>query len=108
MADQSHPKTEPSHDERLILSGTSCLSLYASCVGCRGSTGFGEDSIQSLPGHISVNDVEDCIAALDHAVAEGNTLPCPPLQCSHHLLVLEEGERRLLSRQMVLLKRHRA
>lgn len=47
-------------------------------MGCRGSTGFGEDSIQSLPGHISVNDVEDCIAALDHAVAEGSTLPSVP------------------------------
>ncbi|KAK9862725.1 hypothetical protein WJX84_011555 [Apatococcus fuscideae] len=40
-------------------------------VNFRGSTGFGEDSIQSLPGHISVNDVEDCIAALDHVIAEG-------------------------------------
>ena len=37
----------------------------------RGSTGYGEDGIQSLPGHIGTNDVADCMAALDAAVAEG-------------------------------------
>ena len=37
----------------------------------RGSTGYGEDSIQSLPGHIGTNDVADCMAALDAAISEG-------------------------------------
>ncbi|KAK9836232.1 hypothetical protein WJX84_008783 [Apatococcus fuscideae] len=45
------------------------------CVNFRGSTGFGEDSIQSLPGHIGTTDVADCIAALDHAIAEGHVDP---------------------------------
>ena len=67
-------------------------------VGCRGSTGFGEDSIQSLPGHVSVNDVEDCIAALDHAVTEGGILaylqlsrpPCYPGKSCHQGLISHE------------------
>jgi acylaminoacyl-peptidase len=40
-------------------------------VQFRGSLGFGEDNVQSLPGNVGVNDVEDCVAALDAAVAEG-------------------------------------
>ena len=39
---------------------------------CRGSTGYGEDGIQSLPGNIGTNDVADCVTALDAAIAEGN------------------------------------
>ncbi|EIE20682.1 alpha/beta-hydrolase [Coccomyxa subellipsoidea C-169] len=37
----------------------------------RGSTGYGEDSIQSLPGYIGTNDIADCMTALDAAVSEG-------------------------------------
>lgn len=37
----------------------------------RGSTGFGEASIQSLPGNIGVNDVADCLASLQAAVDAG-------------------------------------
>jgi hypothetical protein len=33
--------------------------------------GFGEAGVQSLPGHIGVHDVADCMAALDAAVAAG-------------------------------------
>ena len=40
-------------------------------VNFRGSTGFGEESVQSLPGHVGENDVADCIAALDAAEALG-------------------------------------
>ena len=40
-------------------------------VNYRGSTGFGEKLLQSLPGNIGVNDVEDCIAALDLAIEKG-------------------------------------
>lgn len=44
-----------------------CLLL----VNYRGSTGFGEKSIQSLPGHISTNDVADCMSALNVAKEAG-------------------------------------
>ena len=52
-------------------------SFLAACgytvvlVNYRGSTGFGEASIQSLPGHIGTNDVADCMEALAAAVAAG-------------------------------------
>lgn len=39
----------------------------------RGSLGFGEDSVQALPGRISLLDVEDCLAALDTAIAQGSS-----------------------------------
>lgn len=46
--------------------------LTGMCVDSdRGSTGYGEDSIQSLPGNIGTNDVADCMAALDAAISEG-------------------------------------
>ena len=44
------------------------------CCACRGSTGFGEASMQTLPGHVGSVDVADCIAALDAAVALGQRL----------------------------------
>ena len=40
-------------------------------VNFRGSTGFGEESIQSLPGNIGTNDVLDCMAALHAAIDTG-------------------------------------
>lgn len=40
-------------------------------VNFRGSTGFGEDSIQSLPGNIGTNDVLDCMACLQAAADTG-------------------------------------
>ncbi|KAF6224683.1 hypothetical protein HO173_012924 [Letharia columbiana] len=40
-------------------------------VNFRGSTGFGEKSIQSLPGNIGTNDVLDCMAALHAAIDTG-------------------------------------
>jgi acylaminoacyl-peptidase len=40
-------------------------------VNFRGSTGFGEDSIQSLPGNIATNDVLDCMACLQAAIGTG-------------------------------------
>ena len=44
-------------------------------VNYRGSTGFGESSIQSLPGSIGTTDVADCMAALNAAVAAGAADP---------------------------------
>ena len=37
----------------------------------RGSTGYGEDCIQALPGHAGVADVADCMAALTAAIEKG-------------------------------------
>lgn len=37
----------------------------------RGSTGYGEDCIQALPGHAGSADVADCMAALHAAVDRG-------------------------------------
>ena len=51
-------------------------SFLAACGWCvmlvnyRGSTGFGERFLQSLPGNIGTNDVEDCVAALDLVVGK--------------------------------------
>jgi hypothetical protein len=42
---------------------------------CRGSLGFGEDFVQSLPGNAGSHDVADCIAALDEAIAQGTAPP---------------------------------
>ena len=39
----------------------------------RGSTGFGEASIQSLPGKIGASDVADCLASLQAAVDAGGS-----------------------------------
>lgn len=47
------------------------LGYAVIAVNFRGSTGFGEDGVQSLPGHIGHYDVEDCMAALDATVAAG-------------------------------------
>lgn len=38
----------------------------------RGSTGYGEDSIQSLPGRAGTNDVADCMTALQAAIDQGH------------------------------------
>ena len=44
-------------------------------VNFRGSTGFGEDFIQSVPGHIGTNDVLDCMACLQAAADTGEAMP---------------------------------
>ncbi len=47
------------------------LGYCVVAVNYRGSTGFGEDSVQSLPGAAGTNDIQDCLDALDAAVAAG-------------------------------------
>ena len=41
----------------------------------RGSTGQGEDALNSLPGQIGTNDVADCLAMMDDANARGYGTP---------------------------------
>ncbi|KAM3317305.1 hypothetical protein ACQJBY_035126 [Aegilops geniculata] len=40
-------------------------------VNYRGTLGYGEEALQSLPGKVGSQDVQDCLAALDHAIEEG-------------------------------------
>eukprot|EP00191_Tetraselmis_sp_GSL018_P007403 CAMPEP_0177612022 /NCGR_PEP_ID=MMETSP0419_2-20121207/20928_1 /TAXON_ID=582737 /ORGANISM="Tetraselmis sp., Strain GSL018" /LENGTH=750 /DNA_ID=CAMNT_0019108041 /DNA_START=128 /DNA_END=2378 /DNA_ORIENTATION=- len=53
------------------------VAFLASCgyavllVNFRGSTGYGEDCVQSLPGEVGTLDVADCMDALSAAVAAG-------------------------------------
>ena len=56
---------------QIILSETRYMYV---CVRSRfrGSTGFGQDSIESLPGHIGRNDVDDIVLALRAVVDKFN------------------------------------
>ncbi|EPS67862.1 hypothetical protein M569_06906, partial [Genlisea aurea] len=40
-------------------------------VNYRGSLGFGEEALQSLPGNVGSQDVEDVLSAVDFAIGEG-------------------------------------
>lgn len=50
-------------------------------VNFRGSLGFGEASVQSLPGHVGHYDVEDCMAALHAAIEKGYSDPLRVAVC---------------------------
>ncbi|XP_011091099.1 acylamino-acid-releasing enzyme-like isoform X2 [Sesamum indicum] len=40
-------------------------------VNYRGSLGFGEEALQSLPGKVGSQDVDDVLTAIDHAIDKG-------------------------------------
>ncbi|CAN0857320.1 Acylamino-acid-releasing enzyme [Linum grandiflorum] len=44
-------------------------------VNYRGSLGFGEEALQSLPGKIGTQDVNDVLAAIDYAIDKGLANP---------------------------------
>ena len=83
----SSPKLQPNFGEKLIgcwcslrayvTSYVMSLAFLAASgytvvlVNFRGSTGYGEENVQSLLGSVGENDVADCIAALDAAEALG-------------------------------------
>jgi len=39
-------------------------------VNYRGTPGFGEEALQSLPGKVGSQDVQDCLTAIDHVINE--------------------------------------
>ena len=50
-----------------------CLSGFSVCrVNYRGSVGFGQTLLESLPGNCGRQDVDDCLLALDAAMESGN------------------------------------
>ncbi|KAG1675395.1 hypothetical protein FOA52_012314 [Chlamydomonas sp. UWO 241] len=51
------------------------LGYAVICPNYRGSTGYGQASLASLPGNIGTNDVADCMAALQQAVDAGHADP---------------------------------
>ncbi|GLI63346.1 hypothetical protein VaNZ11_006269 [Volvox africanus] len=51
------------------------LGYAVLCPNFRGSTGYGQAALSSLPGRIGRQDVEDCMAALEAAVEEGIVNP---------------------------------
>lgn len=65
------PHTALAVNYYMPFSFLTALGYCIIAVNYRGSLGFGEAGVQSLPGHIGHNDVEDCVAALDAAVAAG-------------------------------------
>ncbi|EGG16591.1 acylaminoacyl-peptidase [Cavenderia fasciculata] len=46
------------------------LGYAITLINYRGSTGYGKDFVDLLPGRIGTVDVDDCLAALDHVVAK--------------------------------------
>ncbi|EFN55568.1 hypothetical protein CHLNCDRAFT_134052 [Chlorella variabilis] len=61
------------------LSYLVALGYNVVLLNYRGSTGFGEASIQSLPGKIGASDVADCLASLQAAVDAGGSRVRAPL-----------------------------
>ncbi|GAB4823018.1 hypothetical protein N2152v2_010064 [Parachlorella kessleri] len=57
------------------LSFMVALGYNVVLLNYRGSVGFGEASIQSLPGHIGTNDVADCWDSLQAAIDKGYVDP---------------------------------
>ncbi|XP_022138559.1 acylamino-acid-releasing enzyme isoform X3 [Momordica charantia] len=53
----------------------SSLGFNLLVVNYRGSLGFGEDALQSLPGKVGSQDVNDVLAALDHIIDKGLANP---------------------------------
>jgi acylaminoacyl-peptidase len=67
------PHTAFSTSYIMSISYLASLGYAVIAVNYRGSTGFGEAGIQSLPGRIGTADVADCMTALDTAMTYLNT-----------------------------------
>ncbi|XP_042030975.1 acylamino-acid-releasing enzyme-like isoform X2 [Salvia splendens] len=53
------------------LAFLSALGYSLLIVNYRGSLGFGEEALQSLPGHIGTQDVNDVLTAIDYVTGKG-------------------------------------
>ncbi|KAF6173421.1 hypothetical protein GIB67_027116 [Kingdonia uniflora] len=53
------------------LAFLSSLGYSLLMVNYRGSLGYGEEALQSLPGKVGLQDVNDVLAALDHVIKMG-------------------------------------
>eukprot|EP01025_Chloroclados_australasicus_P040972 TRINITY_DN4314_c0_g1_i6.p1 TRINITY_DN4314_c0_g1~~TRINITY_DN4314_c0_g1_i6.p1 ORF type:complete len:793 (-),score=68.90 TRINITY_DN4314_c0_g1_i6:299-2455(-) len=67
---------------------TAFLAIQGYCVAYvnyRGSWGYGAESLESLPGHIGTNDVQDCMQALKWLISNGyiNENECCVMGGSH-------------------------
>lgn len=78
------PHTALAVNYYMPFSFLTALGYCVIAVNYRGSLGFGEAVVQSLPGHVGRNDVEDCMAALDAAVAVGERF-LRSIQCGETL-----------------------
>ena len=67
------PKETPPPPSRQFSEAGGRAAAVAQVVllNYRGSTGYGEAALQSLPGAIGKNDVADCLASLQAAVDAG-------------------------------------
>jgi acetyl esterase/lipase len=65
------PHTALAVNYYMPFSFLTALGYCVIAVNYRGSLGFGEAGVQSLPRHAGHYDVEDCVASLDAAVAAG-------------------------------------
>ncbi|KAH9682358.1 Acylamino-acid-releasing enzyme [Citrus sinensis] len=54
---------------------TSCFWFVEDLVYLRGSLGFGEEALQSLPGKVGSQDVNDVLTAIDHVIDMGLANP---------------------------------
>ncbi|XP_024018039.1 acylamino-acid-releasing enzyme 1, partial [Morus notabilis] len=57
------------------LAFLSSLGYSLLIVNYRGSLGFGEEALQSLPGKIGTQDVNDVLTAIDHVIDAGKADP---------------------------------
>lgn len=57
------------------LAFLSSLGFSLLIVNYRGSLGFGEEALQSLPGKIGSQDVNDVLTAIDHVIEKGLVNP---------------------------------
>ncbi|KAK1310771.1 hypothetical protein QJS10_CPA08g00238 [Acorus calamus] len=64
-----HSVTVSSYSKSLAF--LSSLGYNLLIVNYRGSLGFGEEALQSLPGKIGFQDVQDVLAAMDHVIQLG-------------------------------------
>nr|XP_011463570.1 PREDICTED: acylamino-acid-releasing enzyme-like [Fragaria vesca subsp. vesca] len=69
------PHTVSSSSFSKSLAFLSAIGFNLLLVNYRGSLGFGEEALQSLPGNIGSQDVNDVLVAIDHVIDVGLASP---------------------------------